>query len=114
MAVKWEERRRFPRIRLRAPVRYQTRGTPEFNNVMSDNVGLGGIGFINDKFIAPKTLVMLEMNILSRFLNPIGRIAWVSSLPRSDRYRLGVEFLELGPDVKKYLQDYIDMRRGIL
>lgn len=93
---------------------YQIRGTPEFNNTVSDNISLGGIGFINDRFIAPKTLVMLEINVLSRVLRPVGKIAWASSLPRSNKYRIGTEFLELDPKERNYLTDYVDMQMGRL
>ena len=109
-----EEKRRLPRIKLKTPLRYQIRGLPELNETVSDNVSLGGIGFINDRFIAPKTLVMLEINVLSRVLRPLGKIAWAASLPRSDNYRIGVEFLELDRGEKNYLTDYVDMQMGRL
>jgi len=109
MAVNFEEKRYCSRIEVRTPLRYQIRGTAEFNNVISNNIGLGGVGFINNKFIAPKTFVTLEVNILSRILNPIGKIAWANPLAHSDRYQLGIEFLEFDSAEKKYLKDYIDM-----
>ncbi len=114
MAIKPEEKRRFPRINLHTPIRYQIRGLPEFDNMVSDNISIGGIGFIGNKFIAPSTPVMLEVNILSRILKPIGKIAWSQPLPHSDRNRLGIEFLELDPIEKNYLQDFINMQLGQL
>jgi hypothetical protein len=109
-----EEKRSFPRVKVNIPMRYQIRGRKEFNNTVSDNISAGGIGFINDGFIAPKTSVMLEVNILSRILSPIGRIAWSSPIAHSDKYRSGVEFLEFPLSEKNYLQDYIAMRLGKL
>lgn len=112
MAFKLEKERRFPRIKLSSPLRYQIRGTPEFNETVCDNISVGGMSFINHKFIAPKTPVAVEINVLSRILRPIGRIAWSLPLSHSDRYRSGVEFLEVGPRERDYLSDYIDMRLG--
>ena len=70
--------------------------------------------FFNDDFIAPNTPVMMEMNILSRVLRPVGRIAWSAPIPHSDRYAMGVEFVEFENEEKRYLQDYIDMHSGRL
>jgi len=109
-----EEKRVSPRITLRAPLRYQIRGTPEFSDTVIDNISVGGMGFTNNKFIVPQTLVMLEVNILSRMLRPVGKIAWAASVPHSERYRLGIEFLELGYSDKNYLRDYVDMQTGRL
>jgi hypothetical protein len=105
-----EEKRRFPRVKLKSPVRYQIRGTSEFDNVVCDNISDGGIGFISNKFIPPSSLVMLEINVLARVLRPIGRIASSLPLPHSERNRLGVEFLEFENSEKNYLHDFIDMQ----
>lgn len=104
------ERRRFPRIKLRTPLRFVVRGTPEYSSVVSDDVGIGGISFINEKFIPRKTHLMLEMNVLSRVLNPVGKVISAIPLPHSNRYRLGVEFVDLNPKEKNYLSDYINMQ----
>jgi len=103
-------KRLSPRIKERAALRYQVRGTSDFNNVLSDNISVTGLGFINDDFIAPSSNLTLEINILSRILNPIGRIAWASPVPHSNKYRLGVEFLEINPVEKRYLNDYIGIQ----
>ncbi len=114
MAQGLEDNRCFPRIRLQAPLRYQIRGRADFNNTLANNISLGGLGFSTEKFIAPNTLLMLQVNILSRILSPVARVAWVNSMSRADRYLCGVEFMELDSIEKKYLGDYIDMRSGRL
>lgn len=114
MAAAVEEKRRFSRITLHSPLRYQIRGLSEFHNTLSNDISLGGVSFNNSRFIASNTAVALEINVLSRSLRPIGRVAWSSPLPHSDRYHLGIEFLEFDPKEKNYLSDYIDMQRGKL
>lgn len=109
-----EEKRRFPRINLRTSVRYQVRGEPEFSNNLTDNISTGGVSLTNNMFIAPSTLLMLEINILSRILRPMGKVSWSQTVPHSDRNRLGIEFLELNYNEKDYLADYIDMQLGRL
>jgi hypothetical protein len=105
-----KNKRRFPRISLRAPIRYQVRGRPEFDHAICDNISVGGLCFTGEQFIPTSTTLMLEINLLSRFLQPVGRIAWSQSLPHSDRKRLGIEFLELNNVEKNYLSDYVDMQ----
>ncbi|MCM8780723.1 MAG: PilZ domain-containing protein [Candidatus Omnitrophica bacterium] len=103
------EKRRNPRLRVHLPLRYQIRGTPEYSNSLCEDISLGGLSFINDKFIAPSTPLKLEINVLSRILSPQARIAWAAPLAHSDRYRMGVEFLEISPQEKNYLSDYLDI-----
>lgn len=110
MAIKPEEKRQFPRIGLRIPIRFQIRGLPQFDNAISDNISVGGLGFTGERFIAPSTPVMLEIDVLSRILHSAGKIAWSHALPHSNRNRLGVEFVELSCSEKAYLSDYIDMQ----
>lgn len=110
MAVNPEERRRFPRVGLHTPLRYQVRGVAQFNNALSDNISLGGMSFVANEFIAPQTALMLEVNLLSRIIRPIGKISWATPLPHSDRKRLGIEFVEVDTDDKNYLAEYMDMQ----
>lgn len=112
MAIIPSEKRSFPRIQLRAPVHLRIRGLSEFNNTVSNNISLNGVGIINDTFIAAQTSVMLEINLLSHILRPIGRVAWASPLSHSDRYQLGIEFLELDPQEKNYLKNFINRQNA--
>lgn len=112
MAIIPSEKRNFPRIPLRTPVHYQIRGLAESNHTVSNNISLNGIGIINERFISPQTPVMLEINLVSRVLRPIGRIAWASPLSHSDRYRIGIEFLELDSQEKSYLKNFINIQNA--
>ncbi len=108
MITRAEDKRRFPRLRIQAPARYQIRGTPGFYNTLVDDISVGGLSFINNEFIRPATDLNLEIKMLSRILNPAGRVSWASPLPHSDRYKLGIEFVELEPVEKNYISDYIN------
>jgi c-di-GMP-binding flagellar brake protein YcgR len=112
MVMEAKEKRRFPRLKLNTPLRYQVRGAPKFDNALSDDISVGGISFVNQEFIPPETLVGLEIGILSKILSPVGKIIWSSPLPHSNRYRTGIEFLELDPQQKNFLSDYINLRMG--
>jgi hypothetical protein len=105
-----EEKRRFRRVKLHTPVRYQIRGETDFNNTVSDNISEGGLAFNSLKFIPPSTTVMLEIGLFYRMLCPIGRVSWCQPLPHSDRNRLGVEFVEFSPPERSFLSDYINIK----
>jgi Tfp pilus assembly protein PilZ len=70
------------------------------------------MSFTDDNFLPSATALMLEVNILSRVLCFIGKVAWASPLPHSDRYRIGVGFEEAAQPDKDFLSDYIDMQLG--
>jgi len=113
LSANQEGKRRASRISLRAEIRYHVRGyTSEFVDTVSNNISASGLAFNSNKYIPPQTPLMLEIDILSRILHPIGRVAWCQSLPHSDRNSLGVEFLEMDPLEKHYLEDYIKMQTG--
>jgi hypothetical protein len=112
MAIRWEEKRISPRIRLRAPLRYHILGTREFANAVSNDISTKGLSFINNRFIAPKISLALEIQLLSRLMRATGKVAWANPLAHSDKYRLGVEFLELGKEDQVFLNDFIDMHTG--
>ncbi|MFH0855195.1 MAG: PilZ domain-containing protein [Candidatus Omnitrophota bacterium] len=108
-----EARRRAQRIGLRAEMRYHIRGgVSEFVNVVSNNISSTGVSFNASSYIPPQTPLMLEIDVLSRVLHPIGRVAWCQALPHAYRNSLGVEFLEMDPLEKNYLEDYINMQKS--
>lgn len=110
MTERSEEKRRFPRLGLHTPIRYQVRGQPQFDNTISNDISLGGLSFIGNSFIPPQTPVMLEVNILSKILRAVGKISWAQSIPHSYRNRIGVEFLEMPNEEKQYLDEYLNMQ----
>jgi hypothetical protein len=114
MIFRSERKRQFPRLHTQLAVRYQVRGMPDFSNTLADNISVGGISFVNNDFIRPATPLNLEINVLSRILNPVGKVVWASPLPHSNRYKLGIEFVDMDPVSKRYLDDFIDLQQGVM
>lgn len=105
-----KERRLFPRFGLSTSLRYQIRGTQEYSNVICDDISLGGVGFVNNEFLRPGALVLLEIKVMSKVLHPIGKISRSQPLTHSNRFKVGMQFVEFDPIDKGYLSDYIHMR----
>jgi len=112
--MKGSDKRQFPRVNLRTAMRCQIRGRPHFDHAISDNISVGGISFVGNNFIAPTTAVMLEINLLSKILHPVGKIVWTQPIPHCDRNRLGIEFLELDLKEKSFLSDFITMHTQVI
>ena len=110
MADWWEEKRRFPRVKLDTPLCYQVRSVNDFNNTVSQDISLGGMSMINNKFINRETLLNLKIKVLSRVLSAIGRVAWIMPLAHASNFRIGIEFIEIDAWDKAYLCDYISMQ----
>jgi len=105
-----QEKRNFDRINLRAPLAAQVRGSAASNNTLTENISLGGVGIVNNEFLNPGAVLSLKINILSRVLSATGKVSWFTNLPHSNRFRTGIEFVELDSRDKAYLSDYINMQ----
>ena len=112
MLVNWIEKRKSPRINLKVPLHYQVRGMPEINSVVSGDISVSGVGFVNDKFIVPNNYLKLQINLLPEVVSLSGRVVRADSLRSSDRFRIGVEFVEMEYSQKQALSDFISKRTG--
>ena len=108
--VKNEEKRFTPRVDFHSRIRYQLRGEADFDNAVCSDISCGGLKFTGERFIPTSTPVMFEINVLNRILKPIGRVAWSTAIPHSDRNQLGIEFVEFNMLEKNYLRDFINMQ----
>lgn len=104
------EKRVFPRVPCRFALRYQVRGAGHFDNALSEDISVNGISFVNNSFIPVDTHLGFEINVCQMMLSPVGKVAWVARLPYAQRYRVGIEFIELEQPGKNYLSDYVAMQ----
>ena len=110
LLAKERENRCFPRIDFHSKLHYQIRGKPEFDTAITKDISCGGLRFINERFVPTSTPIMLEINVLNRVVRPIGRVAWSTPLPHSNRNQTGVEFVEFNILEKNYLKDFVNMQ----
>jgi len=105
-----KEKRHFPRIKVKFPIRYQIKRGGFFASALTEDLSLSGTRLNADRFFPHGLNLNLELNILSKIITPTGRVIWSGSLPHSDRFQMGIEFIEINPQDKNYLSDYINMR----
>ena len=104
------EKRHFPRINFKAPLHYQIYGSWESRDTSAEDISVGGIGFINQQFLVPGSIIRLAFNVFSRHVRTTGKIAWSQVMPHSDRYRVGIEFQDLDAKAKKDITDFIEIQ----
>jgi hypothetical protein len=101
------ERRRFPRFKLKTPLRFKILGCAEKSDTLTNDIGIGGLAFINSTFIAPQSSLALEFNLQRQSFLSYATVIWSAPLPHSDRFQTGVEFERLEPQCRKYIEDYV-------
>ncbi len=103
-------KRRSPRIDFRLPLRCQIRGKSEINGLLTKNICLDGISFNSESFIAANTCLNLEITLLNKIINTTGQVVRVNHIARSDKFDMGIKFIELSYEQRRLLSDYINMR----
>jgi c-di-GMP-binding flagellar brake protein YcgR len=114
MQFLYQEKRQDTRTGLSVPIRYQIRGTQEFGSTITKNISSGGLSFTLDKFIKPQTNIIIDINLLSRNINSIAAVRWAGNLPHSNKYQLGLEFIEIATADKLYISDYVGLKNNNL
>ena len=108
--MQYEEKRRNYRVGVALPVSYQVRGEQKFGHTLTRNLSASGVSFLADDFIKPNTHLALDINILKKSISMLGTVRWSSALPHVDKYQVGLEFMEVAPQDRNFISDYILMR----
>lgn len=103
-----DEKRLFPRINIKLPLRYRLVGARDIHETRIKDVSVVGLGFVAEKFIAPDANLRLELAVPLKVINPTGKVVWAHRIPHSDRYRVGIEFIKINYDERCELADCID------
>ena len=105
-----KERRGFPRINAKFPIRYKIKRGGFVASALTQDLSLSGARLNTDRVFPQGLNLNLELNILSKIINPVGRVVWSQSLARSSQYQIGIEFVEINSQDRNYFSDYINTR----
>ncbi len=90
-----EDQRRFSRIEFRESVEYEVRDARHFGGCLSCDLSLGGMRINFEEFLPLHTLVNVRFRDQSgRWVDLVGKVMWISKLPHTDRYQMGLKFVE--------------------
>ena len=103
--------RLFPRFNFEGPLKFQVRGAGATYNTVGDDLSQSGIGFVHHEFIPASTALNLEIKLIDRVVKTIGKVMWARPLSRSNKFRVGVNFIEFDILEKKFLEDFISLKK---
>ena len=106
---KVKEKRKFQRVNARFPIRYRIRRGGFIASALTRDLSLSGARLNADRFFPQGLNLNLELNILAKIINPVGKVVWSQAQPHSNEYQMGIEFIEINPQDRNYLSDYISM-----
>ena len=96
----YQEQRRTRRIKADAPVRFQAKGKEHYSNCLSRDISLGGLRVKANQFIPLETALKVEIELKNgEVIDGFGRVVWISQVPYSDWYELGLRFEEYGSEL---------------
>lgn len=107
------ERRRFQRLKVNCPVDYRFFNGTRYQQTVTCDVSEGGISFLVDGAVSIGTHIYFEARLKNRpqSLYGIARVVWSSREPYSDKYKVGLEFVEAGSISKADITSFIEQNR---
>ncbi|HQP91216.1 MAG TPA: PilZ domain-containing protein [Candidatus Omnitrophota bacterium] len=93
-----QERRQFKRIKCNSPIEYKFFNSNRFQQTVTCDISEGGVSFIIDGFIPNGTHLYFQAHLKNRpqDLYGIAKVCWCSKEPYNEKYRVGLEFTEVG------------------
>lgn len=93
------EKRRYTRLAFCIPVRYRkiTPDIQESKGSLTKDISERGAKMITYEFLPPNLTLIMEMPLISEMkpVKGICRVAWVAKTGFSERYDVGIEFVNL-------------------
>ncbi len=91
------ERRTCQRAILKDAVRFRPRNSENTEGSLSCDISESGVKISCGKFIPLNTELVLEINLgAGCIVDFVGRVVWISRMPFSERYQMGIQFIEEG------------------
>jgi len=105
------ERRRFPRVETKLPLKYKMIGKLRFCSMTyTKNISVGGAKFIVDRYINFADRIVVEITLAGQYtpVRVIAKVAWIQKMPYNDNYIIGGHFVDMSRKDKRILGQYID------
>ncbi|MBM3252356.1 MAG: PilZ domain-containing protein [Candidatus Omnitrophica bacterium] len=104
-----KEKRTSERKNIYASVRYQLKSSQAFGATSSCDISEGGLRLNFERFVPNNTEFLLQMNLpaMPKIVNALGKVVWANRIPHSDRYQLGLKFIEIEDREKTGVSDYL-------
>ena len=104
-----EELRKYVRIPEDSQILYKVIPSEKSGEYLTKDISQGGIRFLVHSFI-PKDSnlrVRLTLHNADVAIEALVRLVWIKEVPHSERYEVGVRFIDIPPKATEYLINYI-------
>ena len=104
-----DERRRWPRLRAYAPVKYRFLKEDRFSCGITCDISEGGAGLLVDDPLPCGACLYFQIKLHNRPQPAYGiaRVAWTSKDTYSEKYRAGLEFIEISTDSRSEIVSFV-------
>lgn len=105
-----QERREYTRIPEESEVTYKILRAPKLNMFLTKDISSGGICFFVQESVPQNSLLEIRLTLekVPFSFKAIVRTKWIRKVAHSERYEVGVEFVNLPEEATKHLLRYIN------
>jgi len=104
------ERRDSKRLKVNLPVTFERLGSVKFfGETSTKDISSTGLRMNMEDFCPPNSsfLIKLKFPEVNKVLEAIAKIVWSHRISYSDQYQAGLQFSELNPVFRSWLNEYI-------
>lgn len=104
------ERRAFKRLIVTLPATYAYFGDQkDFGETVTKDISISGMRMNSDAFFAANTHCAIKLRFpeVNKIIEAMARVVWSHRVSFSDNYQAGLEFYEISPVSKRWLEEYI-------
>jgi len=104
------EKRRARRLKVGLPVTFhQISASKRFGETITKDISMTGLRMDTDSFFQPNSNIIIKLRFpeVNKVIEVVAKVVWSQTAPRSDQFQTGVEFSEINPMFKKWLEEYI-------
>lgn len=104
-----QDGRRFLRVPENLPISYESWLSTETKESLTKDISQEGISFFVHKFIPKYSLLKIKLTLKKTpfYFEGLVRVVWIKKEPGSERYEVGVEFINIPKKATEHLTDYI-------
>lgn len=104
-----EERRRYTRVPESLQIAYELVSAETIKEYLTKDISQGGIRFLTHEFIPKGSRLRIRITFPMTLFSfeALVKCMWVREMSYSGDFEVGVEFIDLPPEIMEYLISYI-------
>ena len=104
-----QERRKFIRVPDNLQISYEVMPHPKVGDFFTRDISQGGIRFFVHEFIRRNSILKIKLTLAKTtfYFEALVKVVWIKEDTLSERYEVGVEFVDIPQNAIAHLIDYI-------